>query len=76
MVVYGAAITDGNRHNHDDLPVVLAGGRGLGIAHGPERVAPAGTPLCNLYVGMLRRAGVAVDRFGDSTGELPVGHES
>ena len=72
MVVYGAAITDGNRHNHDDLPIVLAGGRALGMTHGAERAAPAGTPLCNLYVGMLRRAGVTVDRFGDSTGELPV----
>jgi hypothetical protein len=72
MVLYGAAITDGNRHDHDDLPLILAGGRGLGIRHAPERRAAEGTPLCNLYLGMLRTAGAQADRFGDSTAEMPV----
>ena len=80
MLLFGAAITDGNRHNHDDLPVVLAGGRALGVTHTPttsasgevlgERIATSGTPLCNLYVSMLNKVGVRSDRFGDSTGAL------
>ena len=70
MVLYGGAIGDGNRHNHDDLPVVLAGGQALGVRLGAEHASPAGTPLCNLFVSMLGTAGAPVDRFGDSTGAL------
>lgn len=72
MLLFGAAITDGNRHNHDDLPVVFAGGKALGINHTGEHISPAGTPLCNLYVSMLNRVGVKGDRFGDSTGALAI----
>lgn len=72
MVVYGGAIADGNRHNHDDLPVVLAGGRALGWQHQPRRDFAHGTPLCNLYMTMLSKAGVPAQRFGDSTGALGV----
>jgi hypothetical protein len=70
VVLFGGAIGDGNRHNHDDLPVIMAGGGDLGVAHAGERASPAGTPLCNLFVGMLDLVGVPVDRFGDSTGRL------
>ena len=70
LVLYGGAIGDGNRHNHDDLPVILAGGAGLGVRHAAERSAAPGTPLCNLYLGMLAAAGIPAGRFGDSTGEL------
>lgn len=70
LVVYGGAIADGNRHNHDDLPVVLAGGAALGVNHTGSRAAAPGTPLCNLYLSMLGRMGVSAARFGDSTGAL------
>jgi hypothetical protein len=50
--------------------VILAGGSGLGVRHGAERACAPGTPLCNLYLGMLASAGIPVGRFGDSTGEL------
>lgn len=70
MVVYGGAIADGNRHNHDDLPVILAGGSALGIQHAPERSFAPGTPLCNLYLSMLGKMQVKADRFGDSTGAV------
>ncbi len=72
MLLFGGAIADGNRHNHDDLPVVLAGGKALGFNHTGEHISPAGTPLCNLYVSMLNRVGVKGTRFGDSTGALSV----
>jgi hypothetical protein len=70
MVLFGGAIADGNRHNHDDLPVILAGGGALGLRHEAARTYAPGTPLCNLYLTMLGRMGVRRDRFGDSTGEL------
>ena len=70
MVLYGGAIADGNRHNHDDLPVIFAGGSALGIQHAPERTFAIGTPLCNLYLSMLAKMNVKADRFGDSSGSL------
>ena len=70
LVLYGGAIGDGNRHNHDDLPVILAGGQALGVRLGAEHASPPGTPLCNLFAGMLDTVGAPVDRFGDSTAAL------
>jgi hypothetical protein len=68
MIVYGGGIADGNRHNHDDLPVLLAG-KGNGTLK-PGRVieAPKGTPMTNLYLSLLDRMGVKAQRIGDSTG--------
>ena len=70
---YGSGISDGNRHNHDDLPIVVAGGGGGTLRGGRHVAYREKTPLCNLYLAMLARAGVARKRFGDSTtvlGEL------
>ena len=68
MIVYGGGIADGNRHNHDDLPVLLAG-KGSGTLK-PGRVieAPEGTPMTNLYLSLLDRMGAKARRIGDSTG--------
>ncbi|MCC6491960.1 MAG: DUF1552 domain-containing protein [Pirellulales bacterium] len=71
MVVYGGGLGDGNAHNHDDLPVVLAGRGGGAIAGGRHLRYPKGTPLMNLYASMLHAAGVDADALGDSTGLLP-----
>ncbi len=70
MVMYGCGISDGNRHNHEDLPILLAGRAGGAIDTGRLLAAPRETPLCNLYVSMLERAGCDVASFGDSTGGL------
>jgi hypothetical protein len=70
MIVYGAGISDGNRHNHDDLPVLVAGGAGGTLSGGRHIKYGKKTPICNLYVDMLQRAGVQMDQFGDSTGRL------
>jgi hypothetical protein len=72
MVVYGCAIGDGNRHNHDDLPVVLAGGGGGTLRPGRHLKARRGTPMTNLFVSLLDRLGVRAERVGDSTGRLEV----
>lgn len=71
MIVYGSGISDGNRHNHDDLPILLAGNGGGTIRSGRHIRYKFNTPLCDLYVGMLDRVGVHVDSFGDSRGILP-----
>ncbi len=71
MCVYGSALSDGNRHNHDHLPVLLAGNGGGRIKTGRHIRYPRETPLCNLYLTMLRELGVEAKTFGDSTGFLP-----
>ena len=73
LIVYGSGIQDGNRHNHRDLPIVVAGqGRGS-LTTGRHAKYPAGTPLTNLYVSLLEQMGVSVETFGDSTGRLTLG---
>jgi hypothetical protein len=70
MIVYGSGIGDGNRHNHDDLPVLLAGGGAGTLQPGRHiRVEPR-TPMTNLYLALLERIGVHAERLGDSTGRL------
>lgn len=71
VVVYGSGISDGNRHNHNDLPVLVAGGGHGFVTPGRHVVFPEGTPMMNLHLSLLRHAGVARDSVGDSTGELP-----
>jgi hypothetical protein len=70
MIVYGGAIGDGNAHNHDNLPVLVAGRGGGTLQTGRHLRVPKETPMTNLYLSMLDRMGVAVDRVGDSTGRL------
>ena len=70
MLTYGSGFSDGNAHDHANLPVVLAG-RGCGTVR-PGRLVryPKETPMANLFVAMLDRMGVPVESLGDSNGEL------
>jgi hypothetical protein len=70
MVAYGSGNSDGNAHNHDDLPVLLAGKAGGTLRTGRHLRYPKDTPLNNLWLSMLDRVGVAVPELGDSTGRL------
>lgn len=70
MILFGSSIKDGNRHTEHDLPLLLAGGGAGTIRSGRRIRAAEDTPLCNLYVSMLRRMGVQADAFGDSRGSL------
>jgi hypothetical protein len=69
MVVYGSAISDGNRHTHEDLPVLLVG-RGGGLKTGSHVVYSQQTPMTNLYLTLLDRMGVHPESIGDSTGRI------
>ncbi|MDB6026566.1 MAG: hypothetical protein JWM68_2789, partial [Verrucomicrobiales bacterium] len=71
MIVYGSGLSDGNAHNHDNLPVLLAGHGGGAIQSGRHLKVADQTPMSNLFVSMLDSFGSPVERFGDSTGKLP-----
>jgi hypothetical protein len=70
MLVYGAGISDGDRHNHDDLPILLCGNAGGTLPAGRHIKYDNFTPMNNLFMTMLDRVGVDVEKLGDSTGEL------
>lgn len=71
LILYGCAIADGNRHQHHDLPVLLAGRAGGAIDPGRHLRYARDTPMCNLFLSMLDCVGAPDhDRFGDSTGRL------
>jgi hypothetical protein len=69
MLMIGGGMSDGNIHSHMDVPIALVGGAG-GIKGNRHVAMPMGTPLSNLLVGLISRAGVPIDSFGDSTGML------
>ena len=69
LVLYGSGISDGNKHNHDDLPVLLAGGSGK-FQTGRHVQYTQGAPVSSLYLSILDAAGVPTERFGDSQGRL------
>jgi Protein of unknown function (DUF1552) len=69
IVVYGSGIADGDRHTHEDLPVLLVG-RGGGFASGRHIAYPKDTPMTNLYLTLLDRFGVRPEAVGDSTGRI------
>jgi hypothetical protein len=70
LICYGAGISDGDRHNHDNLPILMAGKAGGTLKTGRHIVYEPGTPMNNLFVSMLDRVGVKVEKLGDSTGKL------
>ncbi|GIW88684.1 MAG: hypothetical protein KatS3mg108_3008 [Isosphaeraceae bacterium] len=70
MIVYGSGNADGNRHTHDNLPVILAGGGGGTLTTG-RYVRYRSTPMTNLFLSLADRMGLdGLERFGDSTGRL------
>lgn len=70
MVLYGCSISDSNKHEHFNLPTVLAG-HGAGRIQGGRHIRyQAGTPMTNLFLNMLDVIGVKEDKFGDSTGRI------
>jgi hypothetical protein len=70
MMVYGAGLSDGNRHLHDDLPTIIVGKAGGAIQTGRRLVTRRETPMCNLFLTMMDIMAVPMDHFGDATGKL------
>ncbi len=69
-ILYGSAISDGNKHLHENLPILVAGHGGGSIATGRHVRVDEKTPLTNVYRSMLDTVGVATEKIGDSTGKL------
>jgi hypothetical protein len=69
MIMYGAGISDGNLHNHNDLPILLVGGGGQ-IRGGRHLKYAPDTPLMNLGATLLDKMGVPFERLGDANGKL------
>ena len=72
LILYGSTLSDGNEHNHDPLPVILAGGASGRIKGGRHLKYAPHTPMSNLYLSLLDKFGVRQERFGDSTGALEI----
>ena len=70
LVLYGSGLSDGNRHNHHDLPTMLVGGAGGRLTGGRHVQAAKDTPNTNLFLAMLDKLGVPIDAMGDSTGRV------
>jgi len=70
LILLGGGISDGNRHNHENLPILVAGRGGKAVQTGRVVRSPRETPLCNLYLSMLKHAGCSAASFSDGTGPL------
>jgi len=70
MIVYGSCISDGDRHNHNDLPILVAGHAGGAFTPGRHVELGEDVPMSNLYLRMLDEFGANEKRFGDSTNSL------
>lgn len=71
FAVYGSALGNANMHMQRDLPTILAGGTAFGLKSGRHLQFPEDkTPLTNLYLTLMEKVGVPLEKMGDSTGHL------
>jgi hypothetical protein len=70
VVLYGSGMSDGNVHNNLKVPVMVVGGKTLGIRGNRHTRYPDRTPLSNLMLGLTDRYGVQMEKFGDSTAAI------
>ena len=72
VVLYGSGMSDGNQHNHTDLPIILAGGASGRLKGGRHIRNPKKTPMANLLLSILDMMQVPAEKFGDSTGRVAI----
>ena len=70
VYLYGSGMGNSSLHDHENLPILVAGGAACGLRGGRHIRYDAGTPLANLHLTLLDRVGVRLDSFGDSTGRI------
>jgi hypothetical protein len=69
-IVYGSGLADGNRHTHEDLPLLVAGAANGAVAGGRHVAYRPDTPLTNVFVTLAGLCGVSAETVGDSTGRI------
>jgi hypothetical protein len=69
-VLYGSGMSNSNQHDHDPVPLLLAGGASGRLQGGRHIRAGLGTPMSNLLAGMFEKLDIAADTFGDSNAVL------
>jgi hypothetical protein len=72
MILYGSSMSNGNQHDHDPLPLLLAGGASGSLDGGRHMKYAPHTPASNLLLAMLDKLGVHQESHGDSTGKLEI----
>ena len=72
MILYGSSMSNGNQHDHDPLPMILAGGASGQLNGGRHLKYAPHTPASNLLLSLLDKLGVRQDAHGDSTGKLEI----
>ena len=72
MILYGSGMSDGNSHNHDPLPVILAGGASGRLEGNRHIVMSEKTQMSNLLLAMLHKLDIEQDSFGDSNGTVMI----
>jgi len=72
MVLYGSSMSNGNQHDHDPLPIILAGGACGQLKGGRHMQYAPHTPMSNLLLSMMDKLGIPADHHGDSTGKLEI----
>jgi hypothetical protein len=70
MFLYGSGMSNGNLHSHDNLPILLAGGAAGRLKGNRHLMFKANTPLSNLMIALLDKAGVPTEKFGMSSGRI------
>jgi hypothetical protein len=70
VYLYGSGMGNPSLHDHENLPIIVAGGASTGLKGGQHIKYEKGTPLANLHLTLLDRVGVRLDSFGDSDGKI------
>jgi len=70
IIMYAAAMSDGNEHLLQNLPIALLGGGSGQLKGGRHLTYGRGTPVANLYLAIVEKLGIQADKFGDSNGKL------
>ncbi len=72
LCFFSSEISDGNAHNHDDMPILLAGRGGGDVVSGRHLVYGGDPSVAKLFISMLQNVGSPVNDFGDASGALPL----